>query len=99
MTLQYGISGVINPLENHSCSMILPHCSIQVITTNSVDHAASRNQSQAAVPTAIERLDHGLGKGENVVILELGAWRVRGEMVTTARTKGRGMESFFDDFS
>ena len=23
MTLPYGISGVINPLENHSCSMIL----------------------------------------------------------------------------
>ena len=29
MTLQSGIiSGVTNPLENHSCSMILPHCSI-----------------------------------------------------------------------
>ena len=28
MTLEYGISGETNPLENHSCSMILPHCSI-----------------------------------------------------------------------
>ena len=27
-TLQYGISGVANPLENHSCSMILALCSI-----------------------------------------------------------------------
>ena len=64
----------------------------------SVDHAASRNQSQAAVPTTIEPLYHGLDKGENVVILELGAWKVRGGVVTTAGTKGRGMKSFFDDF-
>ena len=28
MTLPYGVSGVTNPLENYSCSMILPHCSI-----------------------------------------------------------------------
>ena len=34
MTLPYSISGVTNPLENHSCSMILPHCSINVITTD-----------------------------------------------------------------
>ena len=32
MTLQYGKSGVTNPLENHSCSMILPHCSIPSIS-------------------------------------------------------------------
>ena len=25
MTLPYSISGVTNPIENHSCSMILPH--------------------------------------------------------------------------
>ena len=34
MTLPYSIIGVTNPLENHSCSMILPHCSIYVITTD-----------------------------------------------------------------
>ena len=28
MTLPYGKSGATNPIENHSCSMILPHCSI-----------------------------------------------------------------------
>ena len=28
MTLPYGINGVTNPLENYSCFMILPHCSI-----------------------------------------------------------------------
>ena len=28
MTLPYGISEVTDPLENHSCSMILPHCLI-----------------------------------------------------------------------
>ena len=28
MALPYGISGVTNPIENHRCSMILPHCSI-----------------------------------------------------------------------
>ena len=28
MTLPYSISGVTNPLENHSCSMILSYCSI-----------------------------------------------------------------------
>ena len=29
MTLLYGISGVTNSIENHSYSMILPHCSIR----------------------------------------------------------------------
>ena len=36
MILRYSISGVTNPLENHSCSMILPYCSIEVITTNTL---------------------------------------------------------------
>ena len=36
MTLPYSISGVTNPLENHSCSMILPYCSIQGITTHTL---------------------------------------------------------------
>ena len=34
MTLPYSITGVTNPLENHSCSMIFPHRSISVITTD-----------------------------------------------------------------
>ena len=28
ITLQYGMSGETYPLENHSCSVVLPHCSI-----------------------------------------------------------------------
>ena len=36
MTLPYSISGVSNPLENDSCSMILPDCSIQVVVTGSL---------------------------------------------------------------
>ena len=46
----------------------------------------------------IAPLDHGLDKEENVVILELGAWKGRGGVATTAGTKGRGIKSFFHDF-
>ena len=36
MTLPYSISGLTNPLENHSCFMILSYCSIYVITTHTL---------------------------------------------------------------
>ena len=36
MALPYGISGVTNPIENYSCSMIFSHGPIQAITTDSM---------------------------------------------------------------
>ena len=33
-----------------------------------------------------------------MVIIELGGWKGRGGVATTAGTKGRGIKSFFHDF-
>ena len=47
----------------------------------------------------IAPLDHSLGNQGNVVVLEVGAWRVRGGVVMeTTGTEGRNVKSFFENF-
>ena len=47
----------------------------------------------------IAPLDYGLGKQRNVVVLELGAWRVRvGVVMEATGTEGGNVKSFFENF-
>ena len=57
-----------------------------------------RISSRSRYARESDPLNHGVSEHGNIVVLELGAWRVRAGVVATSGAKGRDIQSFFNDF-